>query len=124
MEDKKRAVLAKYVKMVELDLEGIQLLRYWNRMNEASECEEKLNRYKTILFEMTADKQTMMETVAGVETVSNYMMWIFNQALCGAYGYETNEAYRPEVDKNYMVYAVKVQKSVDAKQTHAPGFDL
>ena len=123
-EEQKRAALAKYVVSVNAMLnEGMNLLRYWCCTDQVAECEPVLQRYKTILTEMTADKQTMIDTVSGVENMSYYMMYVFNQAICGVYGFQVDEKYLPEVDKNYASYINKVQKSVDAKQTHALGFD-
>jgi len=123
-EAKKRAALAKYVKSTERNLtNGLRSMRYWCRNEEADQCEKELLSYHKIFTEMTADKQTIIDTVNGLENISFYMMCIYNQGMCGAYGYKIDEQYSEEIDKNYMDYINKVQKSVDAKQKHAPGFD-
>uniref|UniRef100_A0A6C0JRI3 Uncharacterized protein n=1 Tax=viral metagenome TaxID=1070528 RepID=A0A6C0JRI3_9ZZZZ len=123
-EEQKRAALAKYVKSVDAMLtEGMNLLRFWCCTDQVVYCEPVLQRYKTVITEMTADKQTMIDTVAGIENMSYYMMYVFNQAICGVYGYQVDTNFLPEADKNYATYINKVAKSVDAKQTHAPGFD-
>lgn len=123
-EAKKRAALEKYVKSIENNLQdGVKSIRYWCCDTEADQCDAELRKCHQILLEMTADKKTIMDAVLKSEEIAYHLMDLFNKGLCGVFGYKVNTLFIEEVDKNYMNYINKVQKSVDAKQSHAPGFD-
>lgn len=122
--NQKRAALSKYLTMISCNLnDGINSILYWRRDQEAADCRQQLLDCQTILTEMTADKATIMEAATRSEDIAFYLMSLWNRSFCGEFGYQVNEEFRQEVDANYAAYIKKVQASVNAKQSHAPGFD-
>lgn len=115
---------------------GVRSLRYWRFVDDADRCEAELLRSRTILTEVL-DKMAAAQTKEAKEKLqkdikaafdsidqnADYMFYLYANALATPNERLVDDAFKDDVDWAQMDYAARVQKSVDARHRHAPGFD-
>ena len=126
--------LAPRVKLVTSMLNsGVKSIRYWN-YSEADQLHADLVRYLELLQnapnvpvetkeQKDALQKSIKECFLAVEEIASYMMNLYNTAFCASSQYITNPTFADDVDYAYQDYVNRVAKSVNNKQSHAPGFD-
>lgn len=132
---KQIAFLAPHVERAAVLLKfGLPSIRYWRFVDEADRCEAELKRCHALLIEAPDNvsptkeaKEQLQKSIKSafesIDEMGDFMMYLFADALSTPNHRLVDNDFREEVDWAQQAYAARVQKAVDARHRHAPGFD-